>query len=197
MNPVQDNSKAQKWSGLLRGFGILCSFGSAVFLAYGGLHAYQRHTEAAKWPAVVAQVTDCSIHGVHERQHGVWGVSDRARCTFQYEAGGLAYEQTLDAGSPVFHSDKQVVLVPPKVTLEKIRNWIYRHPKGSTQTIHYNPVDPHQISLAGADDPIQENTAEIQLKIAGALFGTGLIFLLFGFVIRKGAQVSAAKPAFS
>jgi hypothetical protein len=190
------NAQTPKWAGPVRGFGILSILGALVFFVVGGLRAYQRHTETAVWPAVAAQVKEChlnSYHHIRSNSRGgthLQGTQNQVRCTFQYDVSGSSYEESKDAGSSAFYSDKEIILVPPKVTLAKLNKWIRLHPKGSTQTIHYNSTDPRQLSLAGADDDIQENTADIPLKTAAAFLVVGLIFLFASVVAsQKNASV--------
>jgi hypothetical protein len=180
----------QTWIGPVRGFGVLCLLAGTLFLVVGGFGAFQRHTEATNWPAAEAQVSECQLQkSYHIRSH-VPGTKEQARCTFQYDVGGVTYQESKDAGSSVFYSSKQIILIQPKVTQGKLARWIVQHPKGSKQTIHYNPANPRQISLAGADDDIQENTPEIRLKIAVSIFCVGLTFLLVSLVGRQRMAVA-------
>jgi hypothetical protein len=178
--------------GILRGFGVLGLLIGGLFFLVGGLRATQGHVQATKWPAVEARVDHCWIHTYYHRRSHVPGSQNQARCAFQYEVAGFAYQETKDAGSSVFYSNKEVVLVRPKVTLSMLNSWIALHPNGSIMSIHYDPADPRQISLAGADDDIQENTAEIQLKISVTLLSVSLAVLFTSFAIgRKNAMADA------
>lgn len=189
---TSDNSPRLKSAALLRGFGVLSLLVACLFLAVGGVRAYQDHMRATQWPAVEAQVNECLIHKYYTVRSHVSGEQDQVRCSFQYEIGGVSYQQEKDAGSSVFYSPKQMILVQPKITREKLHLWISRHPKGSAQTIHYNPADPREISLAGADDEIQQNASRVQLKIAATLFSVSAVFLFIGFAARQRARSFAA-----
>ena len=185
MPPTPNSAPLPKPLAFLRGFSVLGLLVGGLFLVAGGLRATERYLQATKWPAVEARVDKCEIHRYYHVQSHVSGEQDQVRCAFEYEANGVTYHAVKDAGSSIFHSAKQIVLVQPKITRGKLAQWIALHPSGSWQTIHYDPADPRQISLAGADDDIQENTAAIQLKIAATLLSVSLALLLASFAVRK------------
>ena len=111
-------------------------------------------------------------------------------CTLHYEVNGVPYDAKKIAGSTVFVSDKQIDLTKPKVTVAMQRDWISIHPRGFSLIIHYDPSDPRQISLAGADAGLQKNTPAEQLSIGQGLFLFGIVVLLAGMFFRKGAETS-------
>jgi hypothetical protein len=185
-----DPARPQRY-GLVILAGALALLGSLVFLAVGGSGCYQQRVEATKWPAVEAQVVNCDVQRSSGYSGRNWGTKSQARCVFRYDANGTTYEESKLAGSRVFQSKRQIVLTRPPVTVEQIAGWVQRHPRGSTQTIHYNPANPHEISLAGADSELQANKPEDQLKVGGlfALLGTILVFA--GSAAQKRAKNSA------
>jgi Protein of unknown function (DUF3592) len=171
--------------------GALALLGSLVFLGVGGSRSYQQHVEATKWPAVEAQVVNCDVRRSYGYSGRNWGSKSQARCVFRYEANGSAYEESKLAGSRVFESKRQILLTRPAVTVGQIAAWVQRHPRGSTQTIHYNPTNPRDISLAGADAELQTNKPEDQLRIGKVFALIGIVLVLGGSASQKRARNSA------
>jgi Protein of unknown function (DUF3592) len=170
--------------------GALALLSSLVFLGVGGWRSYQQHVEATKWPAMEAQVVNCSVQRGYGYSGHTWGTTSQARCVLRYQANGSAYEESKLAGSRVFQSKGQILLGHQAVTLGQIEGWVRRHPRGSSQTIHYNPANPHEISFAGADEELQANKPADQLKVGGifALLGATLVFA--GSAAQKRARHS-------
>ena len=161
-----------------------------VFLASGGWRSYQQNIEATKWPAVDAQVTNCSVDLTYGYSGKAYGRKFRAQCVLHYEANGVPYDTKKFAGSIVFVSNKQIELTKPKVTVAMLRDWARLHPRGSSLTIHYDPADPRQISLVGADAVLQKNTPAEQLSIGQGLFFFGMALLLVGMLERRRVETS-------
>ena len=171
-------------------FAYLVLFVSLVFLADGGWRSYEQYVETAKWPAAEAQVIGCSVDFTYGYDGRIYGRKFQPRCSLHYEVNGVPYDANKLAGSIVFVSDKQIELTKPKVTVAMQRDWARLHPRGSFLTIHYDPADPHQVSLAGADAALQKNTPAEQLSIGQGLFLFGIVALLAGMFFRKSAETS-------
>jgi hypothetical protein len=185
-----DPARSQRY-GLMILAGALALLGSLVFLAVGGSRSYQQHVEATKWPAVEAQVVVCDIQRSYGYSGRNWGAKSQARCAFRYEANGSVYEENKLAGSRVFESKRQILLTRPPVTVGQIAGWVQRHPRGSTQTIRYNPANPHETSLAGADAELQTNKPEDQLRVGEVFALIGIVLVLAGSAAQKRARNSA------
>jgi hypothetical protein len=185
-----DPGRPQRYGLVILG-GALAMLGSLVFLGVGGSRAYQQRVEATRWPAVEAQVVDCSVRRVYGYSGRDYGTKSQARCVFRYEANGTTYEESKSAGSRVFQSKRQILLGPQAVTLEQIEGWVRRHPRRSIQTIHYNPANPHEISLAGADEELQVNKPEDQLRIGQVFALVGIAMVLAGSAAQKRIKNSA------
>jgi uncharacterized protein DUF3592 len=171
-------------------FAYLALFVALLFLANGGWRSYEQYVETTKWPATEAQVIDCLVDFTYGYDGKIYGKKYRTRCLLHYEVNGIPYDAKKIAGSTVFVSDKQINLTKPKVTVAMQREWIRSHSRGSSLTIHYDPSDPHQISLIGADAALQKNTPAEQLSIGQGLFLFGMVVLLAGFFVRKRAETS-------
>jgi hypothetical protein len=120
----------------------------------------------------------------------IYGKRYRALCLLRYEVNGVTYDTEKFAGSIVFVSDKQIQLTKLKVTVAMLRDWTHLHPRASSLTIHYDPADPHQVSLVGADAGLQKNTPAEQLFIGQGLFLSGIVVLLAGMFVRNRAENS-------
>jgi hypothetical protein len=186
MPPAATNTPIRERAAFLRRFGVLgLLVGSLLFIA-GGLQAMRGRLQARReFTSAGSTATTIIAHTPGEEQ---------ARCALRYQVGGVTFREVKDAGSSVFSSDQRIVLVPPKVTRDKLIRWISLHPKGSMQTIHYNPADPQQISLAGADDNIREHTGNIQLKIAATVLSVSLALLFTNFAVREKNGTPGPQP---
>jgi Protein of unknown function (DUF3592) len=188
-----DPTRSQRY-GLMILAGALALLASLVFLGVGGSCSYQQHVEQTKWPAVEAQVVNCDVRRSYGYSGRNWGTKSQARCVFRYDANGSTYEETKLAGSRVFESKRQILLTRPAVTVGQIAGWVQHHPRGSTQTIHYNPANPHEISLAGADAELQANKPEDQLRVGQVFALIGIALVLGGSAAQKRARNSVDMP---
>ncbi len=168
----------------------LALFVSLVFLISGGWRSYEQYLGNTKWPATEAQVIGCSVDFTYGYSGRIYGRKFQARCSLHYAVNGVPYDAKKFAGSIVFVSDKQIELTKPKITVAMQRDWARLHPRGSFLTIRYDPADPQQISLAGADAALQKNTPAEQLPIGQGLFLFGIVVLLAGMFFRKRAEAS-------
>jgi hypothetical protein len=164
--------------------GIILLLGGSLFLLDGAWRSYRQYVESTKWPSVEARVTGCSISGSWHSagspsSRNVQGESSYVRCTLDYQTGGLAQENTVNVGSRIFSSPsgKYPFL---GVTVAAMRNWIARHPPGSTLTVHYDPSNPGNISMAGADSELRTDSPKdrFQLGILGTVSGFAMLLLL-------------------
>ena len=165
-------------------------FVAFVFLASGGWRSYRQYIETTRWLAVEAQVLDCSVNFTYGYNGKIYGRKFRAECILRYEVNGVSYDADKFAGSIVFVSNKQIELTKPKVTVAMLRDWTRLHPRGSSLTLHYDPADPRQISLVGADAVLQKNTPAEQLAIGQGLFAFGMALFLVGMAVRKRVETS-------
>jgi hypothetical protein len=174
--------------------GIILLLGGSLFLLDGAWRSYRQYVESTKWPSVEARVTGCSISGSWHSagspsSRNVQGESSYVRCTLDYQTGGLAQENTVNVGSRIFSSPsgKYPFL---GVTVAAMRNWIARHPPGSTLTVHYDPSNPGNISMAGADSELRTDSPKdrFQLGMLGTVSGFAMLLLL-----RIARKPSAAR----
>jgi hypothetical protein len=174
--------------------GIILLLGGSLFLLDGAWRSYRQYVESTKWPSVEARVTGCSISGSWHSagspsSRNVQGESSYVRCTLDYQTGGLARENTINVGSRIFSSPsgKYPFL---GVTVAAMRNWIARHPPGSTLTVHYDPSNPGNISMAGADSELRTDSPKdrFQLGMLGTVSGFAMLLLL-----RIARKPSAAR----
>ena len=160
-------------------------FGGSLFLLDGAWHSYRAYVHRRFWPAVTAQVRECSLSGYwhyagssHWRQ--VWGKTSYLKCQFSYTVDGTPYQQTLGVGDSIFTSSEQRVYPPPRVTVDTMRGWIARHPAGSVTTIHYDAGNPNNISLADADSELRLRSPYDELWFGVLATAGGLIMILIG-----------------
>lgn len=185
LRPSTANPRAYGYIFLL---GYLALFVAFVFLADGAWRSYRQYVENTKWLPAEAQVIDSSVDFTYGYDGKIYGKKYRARCLLRYEVNSLAYDTEMFAGSIVFVSNRQIELTKPKVTVAMQRDWARLHPPGSLLTVHYDPADPHRISLVGADASLQKNTPAEQLFIGQGLFLSGIALLLVAIFARKQAE---------
>jgi hypothetical protein len=189
-----------KLAWILISFGIVASCGGCMLLADGGWQSYNRNVQSTRWPAVEARVSQCSILGGW-RSYGraamgyTRGKDSYVRCSFEYDAGGIAHESTINVGSLIFTPKEGRKFPPPRVTEAKMQDWIARHPSGSMLTIHYDPSNPNAISLAGADDELQKVPPYDRLLIGVLLTAGGLALVAAGKIVGR-RSVSKSDHAF-
>lgn len=189
LRPSEAKPRAYGYIFLLAYLALLVAF---VFLASGGWRSYKQYVENTKWLPAEAQVIDSSAEFSYGYDGEIYGKKYRARCLLRYEVNGVTYATEKFAGSIVFVSNQQVQLTKPQVTVAMLRDWTRAHSRGTSLTIHYNPADPHQVSLVGADAGLQKNTPAEQLFIGQGLFLSGIVVLLAGMFARNRAENSGA-----
>lgn len=167
--------------------GYLVLFVAFIFLADGAWRSYEQYVENTKWLPAQAQVIDSSVDFTYGYDGKIYGKKYRARCLLRYEVNGVTYGTEKFAGSIVFVSNGQIQWTKPTVTVAMLRDWTHLHPRGSSLTIHYDPADPHLISLVGADAGLQKNTPAEQLFVGQGLFLSGIVVLLAGMFARNRA----------
>lgn len=106
------------------------------------------------------------------------GMKSYIGCRFAYQVGGSAREASARPGSPIITDQQPVDFGTPRVTPAKLQGWVFRHRPGSTLTIHYDPSNPDNISLAGTDDEIKDMLPHERLLFGFLAATAGLIMIL-------------------
>ena len=163
--------------------GVILLLGGSLFLLDGAWRSYRQYVESTKWPSVEARVAGCSISGSWHSagspsSRNIQGESSYVRCTVVYQTGSLVRENTINVGSRIFTSPSGKYPAPG-ITVAAMHNWIARHPPGSTLTVHYDPSNPSNISMAGADREIRTDAPKdrFQLGILGTVGGFAMLVL--------------------
>lgn len=190
MITLRPSAEKPRWHGYVFLLAYLALLVAFVFLTDGGWRAYEQYVENTQWIPTEAQVIGNSVDFSYGYDGKTYGKKYRARCLLRYEVNGFSYDTEKFAGSIVFVSNKQIQLTKPKVTVAMLQDWTRAHPRGSSLTIHYDPVDPHHISLVGSDAGLQKTTPAEQLSVGQGLFLSGMALLLFAIFARKRAATS-------
>jgi hypothetical protein len=177
-------AEVSNWARFCYSFGVIVAIGGGLFLLDGAWQSYWQHIQSTIWPAVEARVVECTIAGSWSysgtpNSRNVWGNSSQVRCKFDYEVHGIAHESTGSVGSSIFTAERRVYPAP-KVTLTKMRDWMARHPSRSILMIHYNPKDPSDVSLAGADSELQSTLPHDRLSFGILAMVGGLVLIGIG-----------------
>jgi hypothetical protein len=170
--------------GWLRSMALLGYFVAlvgGVFLLDGGWKSYSQYVEYKDWPEVEAHVVKCSIGGsaFYSSSRHAPVESLRVKCTFAYTVGSTARESTVDVGDQITVSQGRV-WPPPKVTRAKMEQWIAHHQPGSIQIIHYESSNPSNISLASANNDLQELVPGDRLLFGVITFAIGIVLIAIG-----------------
>lgn len=144
------------------------------------------HTErvqAEDWPAVEANVVSCFLtdDAPISRKNGRITYYS-VLCEFRYTLSGADYESSTRSSGYQAPKSADHSHLPAKVI--EMERWIHQHPKGSLQTIHYDPRNPQNISLAGADEEIQAVTGRGVLEASRGALPVAVGILALGFVLR-------------
>jgi hypothetical protein len=179
-------------TGLLFLGGYFLLFCAVVIGVGAGWHAYREYVESTRWPAVAAQLSDCHIHTGYDSFHGRARSFHYVECSFHYDVGNLPYVVKAKVGDAVSIVRGQINLTRPKVTLPSLQQWVKRHPKGTVETIRYDPAHPQRISLVGVDRDIKWQTTAGYARGAGTFAVAGAGLLLLGSRLRRGASGGSA-----
>jgi len=164
-------------------------FASALEI-HGMWRARQERIESQVWPAVTAVVDHCALDrwaGANSRP----SVSYQIRCTFTYSVNGTDYlsrTQTVGQRHSSFGSPQD--LPPAGIRMEA---WAKQHKRGSPMVIHYDPANPANISLAGADDAFRTSSAAISLAAARQVAILAALLFVASLLARTLTR-PAAKP---
>lgn len=167
----------------------------AMFLLDGTWRSYRQYVEGTLWPPVEARVVRCSVSGSWHyagtpSSRNIMGETSYVRCTFDYEAGGLPRQSTMNVGNTVFSSPWRKPF-GPAVTVAGMHAWIARHPSGSVLTVHYDPSDSNRISMTGADGELRTDLPKARFQIGTLSTIFGIILLAITRLARKRLATSA------
>jgi hypothetical protein len=141
----------------------------------GWSRARQEKTELEDWPLVTAQIQTCFLER-HRPSYANRAVIFKIFCKFKYSVNGTEYQSSVETVGQR-HAMTTGALLPEDA--QRMENWARNRKKGSSQTVHYNPNNPMQISLAGADYEFRTDTAAIAFNGSNqSLFWGGIFFLL-------------------
>ncbi len=166
------DAKKLTTAGLFRGFGILLLVSSLLFLLDGLHRLHQENIESA-WTQTQGQLIHCYVQETYSvmRRRGDYY---RTVCTFRYTVN-----------SEMLESHTKTTATQSLSMVNRMGVRVSQHHNGSLQTIHYNPAQPREISLAGADSEIQTFTAAGQLGNAKGVAIAGVFFVALALVLRK------------
>jgi hypothetical protein len=159
----------------------------------GAWRSYLLYMHTA-WPAVEARVVECklSAYDDYNSSRRASGRNSYVRCSFEFEVAGYRRISSTDVGNPVFTSSELRTFLSSGVTLAQMRRWVIRHPPGSLQTIHFNPSQPQEISLAAAEEELEN--APPKRSICAALIILCAAIVLIGLGRRIHAPIHAEGP---
>ena len=193
MNSIKNKAKMPLWVG-----GLFLIAYMALILGIGlrfeaASRARQENAERNEWLPVTAHVKSCFLvqdHPISAQRSVIYKID----CRFKYKVNGTEY-----IGSTVTIGPNHGLYrgAPPPPEAARMDDWVRRHPPGALQVIHYNPQNPAQVSLAGADEEFRTNTAAISLRASNQILPLGLVLLLAAVLTRyftsRSAQSTSAE----
>lgn len=180
MNFLKNKPKMSLWVGGL----FLIAF-MALLLGIGlrfeaASRARQENAERNEWLPVTAHVKSCFLvqdHPIGAQRSVIYKID----CRFKYTVNGTEYTGstvTIGPHGGLYRGTE----APPEAA--RMDNWVRLHPPGSLQAIHYNPQNPAQVSLAGADEQFRSNTAAISLRASNQILPLGVVLLVAAVLTR-------------
>ena len=187
MNSIKNKAKMSSWVGglfLIAYLTLLLGIGLRFEAAS---RARQENAERNEWLPVPARVKSCFLvqdHPISAQRSVIFKID----CRFKYTVNGTEY-----TGSTVTIGPQHGLYrgAPPPPEAARMDDWARRHPPGSLQVIHYNPQNPAQVSLAGADEQFRTNTAAISRNASNKVLPLGVVLLLAAVLTRHFTSRSA------
>jgi hypothetical protein len=193
MNSIKNKPTMPLWVG-----GLFLIAYMALFLGIGlrfeaASRARQENAERNEWLPVTAHVKSCFLvqdHPISAQRSVIFKID----CRFKYTVNGTEYIGSTVTIGPQ-HGLYRGAAPPPEAA--RMDNWAHLHPPGSLQVSHYNPKNPAQVSLAGADEQFRTNTAAISLRASNQILPLGVVLLLAAISTRyftsRSAQSTSGK----
>ena len=146
-----------------------------------------RRTVLSEWPVASATIQSCFISHTFPFRSDGGGVLTSLHCTLHYTVGGRQMTGRVESsaqragrlgGSALQLRHGVIVIVNPD---NQLTRWLRRHRPGATLDVHYNPANPAETTLVGADDIVDLD------PVPGSVFAV-IMFAALGFSARWGAN---------
>jgi len=193
MNSIKNKPKMSLWVGGLFLMAYMALFLGVALRFEAASRARQETAERNEWLPVTAHVKSCFLvqdHPISAQRSVIFKID----CRFKYTVNGTEYIGTTATIGPQ-HGLYRGAAPPPEAA--RMDNWARLHPPGSLQVIHYNPENPVQVSLAGADEQFRTNSAAISLHASNQILPLGAVLLLAALLTRyftlRSAQSTSAE----
>ena len=160
---IQGTKRKTSWASLLFTLSLVTFIFSGLFALDGWNRERQLKIETG-WPTADATINSCFVSQYRKVRAG--GDFFYVYCSYSYSVNEVLYKSHTRTTSTT-QSDMVALM----------NGWVHEHHKGQHQVLHYNPADPSQVSLAGADNEIQTQTAEAKYHAGRvvAMFALGLL----------------------
>ena len=167
-------TETARWRQLITGFGLLLFFGGFLFVMDAAWENYQLYVHRT-WPTFEAHIVKCNVSGsayYSSFRHSP-SESSFVRCEFSYVVDGSSRQNTTSIGDTVFAPVGKRSFMTSGLTVDKMREWIARHPPASIQTIHYNPANPNEIAFPEAEEELSliPQAQKLWFGLTTAFFG--------------------------
>jgi hypothetical protein len=165
------NKSGQKvtLAGWLRLIGFFLGVCALVAIVKTGINTYQE-SEHAKWPSVVATITQQTVRNIPAGSHGEWYIESVLR----YSVDGEELTSSTHSGGGAFWEEFSM------------RRWASRHPPGTSLPIRYDPQHHNTIVPDAGDMPESGPQVSDDWK-------TILIFLLASIALVTTGRVLRAQ----
>ena len=193
MNSDRNKPKMSLWIGGLFLMACMALFLGIALRFEAASRARQENAERNEWLPVTARVKSCFLvqdHPISAQRSVIFKID----CRFKYTVNGTEYIGSTATIGPQ-HGLYRGAAPPPEAA--RMENWARLHPPGSLQVIHYNPENPVQVSLAGADEQFRTNSAAISLRSSDQILPLGALLLFAALLTRyftlRTAQSTSAE----
>jgi hypothetical protein len=142
-------------AGFLRLFSIFFGICAAVPALSAARASHQRAVMLG-WPTAEAAIRSCNVRRDHTVGRKNRGLSLSVRCDVDYSVNDVAYAPQLRSVSRHAGIDGRVFTMHGGVFVTEMpeqerRQWVGRHPTGSTPSLHYGPALPAEPTFVGVD----------------------------------------------
>ena len=193
MNSDKNKLKMSPWVGGLFLVAFMALFLGIALRFEAVSRARQENAERNEWLPVTAHVKSCFLlqdHPISAQRSVIFKID----CRFKYTVNGTDYIGSTETIGPQHGWYRGAA---PPAEAARMEDWARLHPPGSLQVIHYNPENPAQVSLAGADDQFRTNSAAISLRASNQILPLGVLLLLAALLTRyltlRTAQSTSAE----
>ena len=164
---LRNEKSSQSWSLIYLVFGFSFGLVALIMILKAPIDAY-RESRQAKWPSVVATITQQSVRRTYSRGYQ-WHIETEAR----YRVDGE--ELTSNIHSRVASSGKE----------RNMYRWASQHPPGTPLPLRVDPQHHNIVVLDGGDMPESGSQVQEDLQILLIFLALSVVLITIGRVLQR------------